>query len=203
MIRTLLAALIAGACLISATAHAAKPVPAGAAYIRLDAGWQGYWPHGKEYVEYTLGGDAQPQDAFHVMLKPGLGMMLTFADKKNFAPGKSLLAAHRDWELEYWRKNAGKVESKNRDDLAGGQPGLMVTEIDLAQENGPGLTAYMIAAAANNGVFVFSVSPVTPEDNAMIKQLIASIKVVHKPLDLKAEAKKIAPAAQPAPDKKM
>jgi hypothetical protein len=203
MIRTLLTALLAGACLISTAAQAAKPAPSGAAYIRLDAGWQGYFPHQAEYVQYTLDGDAQPQDAFHVMLKPGMGMMITFADKKQFSAGKNLLEAHREWELGYWRKQVNKLESKNRDDLAGGQSGLMVTEIDMQQPNGPGMRVYMIGAESNDGVFVFSLSPVEAADDAMVKKLISSIKVEHKPLDLKAEAKKIAPAAQPGTDKKM
>ncbi|HEY5993594.1 MAG TPA: hypothetical protein VIU46_03240 [Gallionellaceae bacterium] len=197
MLRKLLFVLLAAACLISAGARAAppavQPAATGAAYIRLDDSWRGFWPHGAEFVAYTVSLDAQPQDAFHVMLKPGLGMMLTFADKKNFGAAKNMLEAHREWELNYWRKNAGTLNSKNREDLAGGRSDLLVTEIVLPQADGPGLTAYMIGVAGSNGVFVFSISPVGAEDNDMVKKLIASIRVEHKKLDLKAEAKKVAP----------
>lgn len=191
--------LFAAACLpvfmfmLSGSAHAEKAASTGAAYIRLENGWEGYWPHGGEFVEYTAGGDAQLSDAYHVMLRPGLGMMLTFADKKNLGAGKNLLEAHREWELAYWRKQVGALDSKNRDDLAGARKDLMVTEINLPQEGGTPLKVYMIGVAAAQGVFVFSISPITAEDDDMIRKLIDSIKVVHHKLDLKAEAKKISP----------
>ncbi len=191
----LLAACLLAAGFLPAGARAAEPGSEGAAYIRLDDAWKGFWPHGAEYVEYSVGADAQPQDAMHVMLRPGMGMMLTYADKKNFTSGKNLLEAHREWELAYWRKNAGKVESKNREDLAGGKPDVLVTEIALPQQDGPDMVLYLVGAAARNGVFVFALSPVTADDDAMVRQLVASIKVQHKRLDLKAEARKYAPAA--------
>jgi len=196
MTRKLIGALLAGACLIATAAIAAEPEPEGAAFVRTDDGWTGWLPHDDEYAEYTVGGDAQPLDATHVQLKPGQGVMLTFADKKDFAKDKNLLEAHRAWELDYWRQQSGKVESRNRDDLAGGRSGLMVTEIHVPGPDGAAITICMVAAAGNNGVFVFAISPVTPQDDSMIKKFAASIKVVHHPLDLVAEAKKYMPGKQ-------
>ncbi len=195
MTRTLLAALLASACLTITAAYAAEPEsePGSTAFIRLNGTWKGFFPHGNEYVEYVVNGDAEPLDLTHIKFKPGQGMILTFADKKNFPPGKSLLEAHRAWELAYWRQQTdNKVESRSRDDLAQGQSGVMVTEMRLPVADAPGgsVTAYMVAAAADNGVFVFAISPVTPEDDATVKKLIATIKVVHKPLDMTAEARK-------------
>jgi hypothetical protein len=154
-------------------------------------------------VTYTLGGDAQPRDAYHVMLMPGLGMMLTFADKKQLGGGgKNLLETHQKWELAYWRKQVGTLDSKTRDDLAGGRPDMLVTEIDLPQQGGTPMRVYMIGMAANQGVFVFSISPVTDADEGLIKKVIESIKVVHKTLDIAAEAKRLVPADKPATETK-
>ncbi len=203
MTRTLLAALLAGACLAATAAHGAEPGQGQSILVKLQGAWKGYLPRGDEYVEYIVSGAAEPKDGTHIQTRPGQMMMLTFADKKDLAPGKNLLEAHREWELSYWREQTNnKVESRNRDDLAQGQSGLMVTEIRLPQPDGPGsFSVYMIAAAADNGVFVFAISPVTPEDDAAVKKFIATIKVVRHPLDprdLAAEARKNQPRKQGA-----
>ncbi len=198
--------LLAVVILAAPLALAAPPLPPDPAYVQLDDGYRGFWAQPGEYVEYTLPGGVQLQDAYHILLAPETGLMLTFADRKDLAAGKgrpvedkSMLQAHRDWELAYWREHAPKVESKPRDDLAGGRHDLMVTEIAVQGPDQSSLKALLIGVAAKNGVFAFSISPATPELDAMVRRFIASIKVVHKRLDLPAEAKRIAaePPAQP------
>lgn len=169
------------------------------AYIRTDGAWEGYWPHGNdEYVEYSLNGKAQLNDGFHIVLKPGLGLMLTFADRRNFAPGTDLLEAHKQWELAYWRRKAGHVEARDRGDLAGGRSDIRITELNLTQEGKP-MKAYLIGAAAPDGVFVFAVSPVTAGDDAMVRRIVDSIRVVKHPLDIAAEAARIKGKGHAAP----
>lgn len=156
-------------------------------YVRGDSGWEGYWPRGGEYVQYALGGNAELNDGFHVLLRPGLGLMLTFAERKKFAaapglPAPDLLEAHKQWELAYWRAQAGEVEARDRGDLAGTRHDVKVTELRLTQ-NGKPLRAYLIGAAAPDGVFVFAISPVAADDDALVKRIVASIRVVPHPLD--------------------
>ncbi len=200
MNRIIRTALFACACLVPAAALAGAPVeaPAGDSlppepvYVKLDNAWVGIYARGDQYVEYPLvGKDVRPQDASHILLKPNLALMVTFADKAKFGEEGDLLEAHRQWEIEYWRKEAGAVEARNRDDLAGGRQDLKVTEITVPREKGTQLKAYLIGLAMNDGVFVFAISPADAKIDPMVKKLIASIRLVNERLDLKAEAKRI------------
>lgn len=188
---------------IAALAEAAAEAPAPAeitgagkvwaqpVYVKLDNAWVGLYARGEQYVEYPLvGKDVRPQDANHVLLTPHLGLMVTFAEKSQLGPGADMLEAHKQWELEYWRKQAGQVASKNRDDLAGGRHDLKVTEIIVPREKGV-LKAYLIGVAMNDGVFVFSISPADAKIDPMVKKLIASIRLVNEKLDVEAEAKRL------------
>lgn len=161
------------------------------AYIRSDGAWEGYWPRGDaEYVEYTVSGKAQLNDGFHIVLKPGLGLMLTFADRRKFASGPDLLEAHKQWELAYWRRKAGQVEARDRSDLAGGRSDIKITELSLTQE-GEMMRACLIGAAAPDGVFAFAVSPVSTGDDALVRRIADSIRVVKHPLDIAAVTARI------------
>jgi hypothetical protein len=133
---------------------------------------------------------AQLNDGFHILLKPGLGLMLTFADRTKFGPGANLLDAHRQWELAWWRKKADRVEARDRSDLAGGRSDVRITELDLVQEGRP-MKAYLVGAAAPDGVFVFAISPVSAGDDALVRKIVDSIRVVNHPLDIAAEAERI------------
>lgn len=208
MTRKLLSILLAAASMAELSslpaeaAEAAKPQRSrdNIAYIRGAENWEGYWPRGDEYVEYTLSGKAQLNDGFHVQLRPGLGLMITFAERGQFAPAPDLLEAHKQWELAYWRKQAGKVEARDRSDLAGGRSDVKITEIALVQ-NGKPLKAYLIGAAAPDGVFVFAISPVTSKDDALVRRIVDSIRVVRHPLDIAAEAERAKAAMKHAPAK--
>lgn len=203
MNRTLFSVLLAGACFlpIPALAEAPAEAPAQAAgeappsepiYVRLDNAWVGLYARGNQYVEYPLvGKEVKLQDANHILLNPSLGLMVTFADKSQFGQEGDMLEAHRQWEIEYWRKEAGEVESKNRDDLAGGRSDLKVTEITVPREKGAQFKAYLIGLAMNDGVFVFAISPAEAKIDPMVKKLIASIRLVNQRLDIKAEAKRL------------
>jgi hypothetical protein len=183
-----------------AHAREARRQSGSIAYIRSDGAWEGYWPHGNdEYVEYTVSGKAELNDGFHILLKPGLGLMLTFADRRNFVPGPNLLEAHKQWELAYWRQKADHVEARDRSDLAGGRSDIKITELNLTQAGEP-MRAYLIGAAAPDGVFAFAVSPVSAKDDALVRRIVDSIRVVNHPLDIAAVAARIrgkGPAAPP------
>ncbi len=173
-------------------AAAEAPLPTEPVYVRLDNAWVGLYARDDQYVEYPLvGKDVKPQDASHVLLNPHTGLMITFADKSKFDQGGDMLEAHRQWEIEYWRKEAGEVESKNRDDLAGGRSDLKVTEITVPREKGAQLKAYLIGVAMKDGVFVLAISPADAKIDPMVKKLIASIRLVNQRLDIKAEAKRL------------
>lgn len=206
MNRKLLSVLLAAASMAElppfppATAYAAPPPrPSGnIAYLRANGAWQGYWPHGAEYAEYTLGEKAQLNDGFHVLLRPGLELMLTFADVRRFGASPNLLEAHKQWELAWWRKQAGRVEASDRSELAGGRSDVKITELDLVRDGKP-VNAYLIAAAARDGVFVFAISPATAADDALVRRIADSIRVVRHPLDIEAEAERAKTRLSPAP----
>ncbi len=190
MSRTIFAILAAGSFLLLNPAFAVTPIPTDPIYIRIDNGWKGLYAHNDEYAEYSLvGSEIKLQDSYHILLKPGLGLMVTFADKKEFATGKDLLELHRQWEIEYWRKHASKVESTSRDDLGGARQDIKVTELTLYNKEGKQLKVCLIGLASKEGVFVFSISPANEGIDLIVKKLVSSIKVVHTRLDAQESAK--------------
>ena len=189
MNRLLSSLLLAVSSLLFNAAFAASP-PFAVFYLPTESGYQGFWGHNNDYVEYSLvGGKVQPKEINRVMLTERLALMLNFAYKKDFDAGRTdlatyrkLLEAHKKWEIEYMRTNYSKVEDKSRDDLSA-RDDVMVTELIVTERNGQELKAYLVGVAANDGVFVFSISPVAPEDEPMIKLFIGSIRAEHnKPL---------------------
>jgi hypothetical protein len=173
-----------GLLILSVAALAADPVPNDPLYIRLDDGWKGVYGQGSVYAEYVLkGADVKPQDAHHILLKPGLGMMVTFAAKKELGGGGDLLGRHAEWELAYWRQHAASVESTLRGDLSGGRDDLRVTEITLHNGAGAQMKVYMLALASEEGVFVLSISPANAGIDSLVREIAASFKLVNRPLD--------------------
>jgi hypothetical protein len=173
-----------GLLILSVAALAAGPVPNDPLYIRLEDGWKGVYGQGSAYAEYVLkGADVKPQDAHHILLRPGLGMMVTFAAKKDIGGGGDLLGRHAEWELAYWRQHATSVESAVRGDLSGGRDDLRVTEITLHNSAGAQMKLYMLALASDEGVFVLSISPANAGIDSLVRELAASFKLVNHPLD--------------------
>src|SRR5947208_16504626 len=160
-------------------------------YLKVGDGWKGSYGHGNEYDEFHVkGNDAHLQDAYHVLLGNNVGMMVSFVDKKEFHDQKDLLSAHAQWEINYWREHASRVESNTRQDLMGSNKGMKVTEIRVYNDKGAQMSSYLIGLAANDGVFVLSVSPARKEVDPLVKELVGSFKLVPRNLDAE-EAKRL------------
>jgi hypothetical protein len=176
--------------LISASlSFAAGPVPSDPIYMWIGNGWKGLYGIEDEYAEYSFtGSEVKLQDAHHILLKPPLGLMVTFADKNQIGGGSDLLADHLQWELGYWRQHATKVESASRNDLSGARDDLRITEIRLYNAKGERLKVYLIALASKSGVFVMSISgPDGSIDplviDPLVKEMADSFRLVHRRLD--------------------
>jgi hypothetical protein len=162
-----------------------EPSPNDPIYIVTSNGWKVLYGHGDEYAEFLLKGkDAELQDAYHILLKQSAGMMIeiAFADKKEFGSAKDLLAAHAQWELNYWRGKASKVEGTTREDLSGARKDLKVTEMKVYNNEDARIT-YLIGLGAHEGVFVLAMSPVDKSVDSTAKEIINSFTLVHKKLD--------------------
>src|SRR5437762_11842394 len=96
-------------------------------------------------------------------------MMVSFVDKKEFHDQKDLLSAHAQWEINYWREHASRVESNTRQDLTGSNKGVKVTEIKVHNDKGGQMSSYLIGLAPNDGVFVLSVSPAGVDVEPLVK----------------------------------
>jgi len=152
-------------------------------YVAISNGWMGLFGHGDEYAEFSMTGkDVKLQDAYHVLLRPGLGMMVTFADKVEFGGGANILENHARWELEYWQSNADRAEAVTRKDLSGARGDLRVTEIRLHRNDGKQLDICEIALASTDGVFVLAVSPASSETDAVVREIASSFTLVHRRL---------------------
>src|SRR5437867_12569646 len=126
-------------------------------YLKVADGWKGLYGHGNEYAEFHVKGkNAQLQDAYHVLLGNNVGMMVSFVDKKEFHDQKDLLSAHAQWEINYWREHASRVESNTRQDLMSTNNVLKVTEIKVYDDKGTQIRSYLIVQAENDGVLVLS-----------------------------------------------
>jgi hypothetical protein len=188
MTRVTVSTILLGLLLAAAPSLAAPP--SDPIYIRLENGWKGLYPLEDDYAEFSLkGSQIQLQDAHHIFLKPAegqkpsVGMMITFADKKQFSAGNDLLSDHAQWELAYWRQHASKVESSNRDDLGGMRSDLRVTEIRLYNNQGARLNVYLVALATSQGVLVMSISPADGSIDPLVREIVSSLKLVHQRLN--------------------
>lgn len=141
-----------------------------------------------------IGKEVKPQDPYHIQVqaKPFVGIFVTFADKKQFGSGNNILEAHRQWEIEYWRKEAKKVETKNRSDLANPKSNIMVTEFSIwGHKPDQFMTSYMVAIPANDGVYAFSISPAKTATDEFVKSFIGTIKLVNERFDVLKENQKL------------
>ena len=89
-------------------------------YVKTSNGWNGAYAHGNEYAEFRVTGTgAKLQDAYHILLQKGVGMMVSFVDKRELQNDNDVLSAHAQWEINYWHQHASRVESNTRKDLTG------------------------------------------------------------------------------------
>jgi hypothetical protein len=187
--------LLGGLILLLVKGLQAEP-PKDPIYVKTSNGWNAAYAHGNEYAEFrVIGNGAKLQDAYHVLLQKGVGMMVSFVDKKELQTDGDLLSAHAQWEINYWRQNARKVESNTREDLTGTRTDVKVTEIKVYNDKGAQMSSYLIGLAAKDGVFVLSLSPAKKDEDPLVKELISSFKLVPRELDAE-EAKRLSREAK-------
>jgi hypothetical protein len=165
-------------------------------YVKTSSGWNGAYAHGNEYAEFRVtGNDAKLQDAYHILLQTGVGLMVSFVDKKELQNERDLLSAHAQWEISYWHQHASRVESNIREDLVGTRKDVKVTEIRVYNDKSAQMTSYLIGLAAKDGVFVLSISPAKKDLDPVVKELVSSFKLVPRTLDAE-EAKRLSSEAK-------
>jgi hypothetical protein len=165
-------------------------------YVKTSNGWNAAYAHGNEYAEFrVIGNGAKLQDAYHILLQKGVGMMVSFVDKKELQNDRDLLSAHAQWEINYWHQHASRVESNIREDLIGTRKDVKVTEIRVYNDKGAQMSSYLIGLAAKDGVFVLSVSPAKKDVDPLVKELVSSFKLVLRNLDAE-EAKRLSSEAK-------
>ena len=165
-------------------------------YVKTSTGWNAAYAHGNEYAEFRVTGNgAKLQDAYHILLQKGVGMMVSFVDKEELQNDGDLLGAHAQWEIDYWQQHASRVESNNRADLIGTRKDVKVTEIRVYNDKGAQMSSYLIGLAAKDGVFVLSVSPAKKDVDPSVKELVSSFKLVPRNLDSE-EAKRLSSEAK-------
>src|SRR5205809_8046864 len=75
-------------------------------YVKTSNGWNAAYAHGNEYAEFRVTGNgAKLQDAYHVLLPKGVGIMVSCVDKKELQNEGDLLSAHAQWEVDYWHQH--------------------------------------------------------------------------------------------------
>jgi hypothetical protein len=165
-------------------------------YVKTSNGWNAAYAHGNEYAEFrVIGNGSKLQDPYHILLQKGVGMMVSFVDKKELQNDGDVLSAHAQWEISYWRQHASRVESNTREDLTGIRKDLKVTEIRVYNDKGAQMSSYLIGLAAKDGVFVLSVSPAKKDVDPLVKELVSSFKLVPRNLDAE-EAKRLSSEAK-------
>jgi hypothetical protein len=166
-------------------------------YVKTSNGWNAAYAHGNEYAEFrVIGNGAKLQDPYHVLLQKGVGMMVSFVDRKELQNDTDLLAAHAQWEIDYWHQHASRVESNAREDLTGTRKDVKVTEIRVYNDKGAQLSSYLIGLAAKDGFFALSVSsPAKKGVDPLVKELVSSFKLVPRNLDAE-ETKRLSTEAK-------
>ncbi len=188
--------LLLGAVILLAVKGAQAEPPKDPIYMKTSNGWNAAYAHDNEYAEFRIiGNSAKLQDAYHILLQKGVGMMVSFVDKKELQNNRDLLSAHAQWEVNYWHQHASRVESNIREDLIGTGKDVKVTEIRVYNDQGAKMSSYLIGLAAKDGVFVLSVSPAKKEVDPLVKELVGSFKLVPRNLDAE-EAKRLASEAK-------
>ena len=188
--------LLLGALILLPVKGVQAETPKDPIYVKTSNGWNAAYPHGNEYAEFrVIGNGAKLQDPYHILLQKGIGMMVSFVDKKELQNDKDLLSEHAQWETNYWRQHASRVESDTRKDLIGTRKDLKVTEIRVYNDKGAQLTSYLIGLAAKDGVFVLSLSPAKKDVDPLVKELVSSFKLVPRNLDAE-ETKRLSSEAK-------
>jgi len=188
--------LLLGAVILLAVKGAQAEPPKDPIYMKTSNGWNAAYAHDNEYAEFRIiGNSAKLQDAYHILLQKGVGMMVSFVDKKELQNNRDLLSAHAQWEVNYRHQHASRVESNIREDLIGTGKDVKVTEIRVYNDQGAKMSSYLIGLAAKDGVFVLSVSPAKKEVDPLVKELVGSFKLVPRNLDAE-EAKRLASEAK-------
>src|SRR6266513_4851969 len=165
-------------------------------YVKTSNGWNGAYAHGNEYAEFrVIGNGAKLQDPYHILLQKGIGMMVSFVERKELQNDGDLLSAHAQWEVDYWHQHASRVESNNRADLIGTRKDVKVTEIRVYNDQGAQMSSYLIGLAAKDGIFVLSVSPAKKDVDLLVKELVSSFKLVTRNLDAE-ETKRLSSEAK-------
>ena len=182
--RRLAQLLLLGALIVLLGKGVQAEPPEDPIYVKTSNGWNAAYAHGNEYAEFrVIGNGAKLQDAYHILLQKGVGMMVSFVERKELQTDSDLLSAHAQWEIDYWHQHASRVESNNREDLTGTRKDLKVTEIRVYSDKGAQLSSYLIGLAAKDGVFVLSVSPAKKDVDPLVKELVSSFKLVPRNLD--------------------
>jgi len=188
--------LLLGALTLLSVKVVQAETPEDPIYVKTSNGWNGAYAHGNEYAEFrVIGNGSKLQDAYHILLQKGVGMMVSFVEKKELQNDTDLLSAHAQWEIDYWHQHASRVESNNRADLIGTRKDVKVTEIRVYNDKGAQMSSYLIGLAAKDGVFVLSVSPAKKDVDPLVKELVSSFKLVPRNLDAD-EAKRLSSEAK-------
>ena len=123
-------------------------------YLKTSNGWNAAYAHGNEYAEFRVTGNgAKLQDSYHILLQKGVGMMVSFVEKKELQTDSDLLSAHAQWEMNYWHQHASRVESNIREDLIGTRKDVKVTEIRVYNDQGAQMSSYLIRACCERWGF--------------------------------------------------
>jgi hypothetical protein len=187
--------LLGGLILLLVKGVRAEP-PKDPIYVKTSTGWNAAYAHGNEYAEFRVTGTgAKLQDAYHILLQKGVGMMVSFVDKRELQNDNDVLSAHAQWEINYWHQHASRVESDTREDLTGTRKDVKVTEIRVYNDKGAQMSSYLIGLAAKDGVFVLSLSPTKKDVDPSVKELASSFKLVPRKLDAE-EAKRLSSEAK-------
>ena len=187
--------LLGGLILLLVKGVRAEP-PKDPIYVKTSTGWNAAYAHSNEYAEFrVIGNGSKLQDPYHILLQKGVGMMVSFVDKKELQNDGDVLGAHAQWEISYWHQHASRVESNTREDLIGTRKDVKVTEIRVYNDKGAQMSSYLIGLAAKDGVFVLSVSPAKKDVDPLVKQLVSSFKLVPRNLDAE-ETKRLSSEAK-------
>ena len=188
--------LLLGALTLLVVKSVQAETPKDPIYVKTSNGWNAAYAHGNEYAEFRIiGNGAKLQDAYHILLQKGVGMMVSFVDKKELQNDKDLFSAHAQWEIDYWHQHASRVESNIREDLIGTRTDVKVTEIKVYNDKGAQLSSYLIGLATKDGVFALSVSPAKKDIDPLVRELVSSFKLVFRNLDAE-ETKRLSSEAK-------
>jgi len=188
--------LLLGALILLPVKGVQAETPKDPIYVKTSNGWNAAYARGNEYAEFrVIGNGAKLQDPYHILLQNGVGMMVSFVDKKELQNDGDVLSAHGQWEISYWHQHASRVQSNTREDLTGTRKDTKVTEIRVYNDKGAQMSSYLIGLAAKDGVFVLSVSPAKKDVDPLVKELVSSFKLVDRNLDAE-ETKRLSSEAK-------